>query len=197
MKDSFLQILKKYTSASETDLKEALKVIPIGVFKKGTLLIRQGEVPRFCYYIFEGCIRQYSIDEGGMEVTSEIYTEHQAVVVFSEEGYMEASPFFIECLEDCQLLVGDLSQETDMFDAYPFLKELVLKMVEAGMAAMIKQHAAFVSANPEQRYINLLAQRPELFSRVPKYQLASYLGMTPESFSRIRRRVESGLKAVD
>jgi CRP-like cAMP-binding protein len=49
--------------------------------------------------------------------------------------------------------------------------------------------AQFIMLGPEERYLNLLNNRPDLLDRVPQYQLASYLGITPESLSRIRKRI--------
>ena len=54
-----------------------------------------------------------------------------------------------------------------------------------------KQHQfdSFKIANPEERYKQLLEDRPQLLQRVPQYQIASYLGITPQSLSRLRRRL--------
>jgi len=49
--------------------------------------------------------------------------------------------------------------------------------------------ADFKNSSPEQRYLNLLKNRPDLLQRVPHHQIASYLGMTPQSLSRIRKRL--------
>ncbi len=45
--------------------------------------------------------------------------------------------------------------------------------------------ASFITSSPEQRYLNLLNERPDLVQRVPQRLLANYLGMTPELLSRI------------
>ena len=47
----------------------------------------------------------------------------------------------------------------------------------------------FKITSPEQRYMNLQKNRPDLIQRVPQYQIASYLGLTPQSLSRIRKRI--------
>ncbi|MEZ4951136.1 MAG: hypothetical protein R2784_17385 [Saprospiraceae bacterium] len=49
--------------------------------------------------------------------------------------------------------------------------------------------AAFITSSPEDRYLNLLENRPDLLMRVPQYHLASYLGVKPESLSRIKKRL--------
>jgi hypothetical protein len=49
--------------------------------------------------------------------------------------------------------------------------------------------ASYIINSPEDRYLDLLKNRPDLLDRVPHYQLASYLGIKPESLSRIRKRI--------
>ena len=43
---------------------------------------------------------------------------------------------------------------------------------------------------PEQRYLNLLETRPEIFQRVPQYDI-EYIGVKPESLSRIRKKLQN------
>ena len=52
-----------------------------------------------------------------------------------------------------------------------------------------EEWSKFISSSPEERYLNLLNTKPDLFSRVPHHQIASYLGMKPQSLSRIRKRL--------
>ena len=50
---------------------------------------------------------------------------------------------------------------------------------------------SFKTHTPEQRYLHMLEQRPDLIQRVPQHQIASFLGITPQSLSRIRKRLAS------
>jgi hypothetical protein len=49
---------------------------------------------------------------------------------------------------------------------------------------------SFIKYTPEERYIQLVRERPELIQRVPQLYIASYLGITPVSLSRIRSRLK-------
>jgi hypothetical protein len=54
-----------------------------------------------------------------------------------------------------------------------------------------EEHSLFIISSPEERYLNLLENRPKLLNRVPQHQIASYLVIKPESLSRIRKRIVS------
>lgn len=44
--------------------------------------------------------------------------------------------------------------------------------------------------SPEQRYIRLLDEHPNIIDRIPAYHIASFLGITNPSLSRIRKRIQ-------
>jgi DNA-binding MarR family transcriptional regulator len=76
-----------------------------------------------------------------------------------------------------------------MYQKFPQIESLNRAMVEAIMAKQQDSLAEFKMTSPEQRYLNLLKNRPDLIQRVPQHQIASYLGVKPESLSRIRKRI--------
>ncbi len=137
----------------------------------------------------KGCIRQYAIDEEGKEVTSNFYTEEQAIVVFNHHKEDKCSDYTFTCLEDSLLVVGDLNTEKDMYDKYNQLESMTRRMMEENFGEVQEEFAAFIASTPEERFKALLLKRPHLIDRVPQHQLASYLGITPESLSRIKKRV--------
>ncbi len=47
----------------------------------------------------------------------------------------------------------------------------------------------FMFRTPEQRYLELIQNHPDIFNNVPLYHIASYLGIQAPSLSRIRKRM--------
>jgi len=189
MKELLFKHMARLTSLSEEEQRRIADGIPIEGYPKGTVLLQQGEVPTRCYFVLKGCVRQYAVDEAGREITSNFYTEDQAVAVFNQHRQDKSSEYSFVCLEDSVLVVGELSVERDMYDKYDQLESLTRTMIEENFGLVQEQFAAFIASTPEERYKSILQNRPGLVDRVPQHQLASFLGITPESLSRIKKRV--------
>ncbi|AJY74857.1 Crp/Fnr family transcriptional regulator [Paenibacillus beijingensis] len=189
MKDILFKYMVRLTSLSEEEQQAIVNELHIVEYNKGTVLIRQGDVPTKCYFILKGCVRQYSIDEEGREATSNFYTEEQAIAIFNHHKPDKSSDYTFMCVEDCTMVVGDLNTEQDMYKKYTQLESMTRKMIEESFSQLQEEFAAFIASSPEERVKALLMKRPSLLDRVPQHQLASYLGITPESLSRIKKRI--------
>jgi CRP-like cAMP-binding protein len=189
MERILLKYLTKFTTLNEEEQQAIVKDVLIEEYKKGTMLLRQGDVPTKCYFVLKGCVRQYSIDEMGKEVTSNFYTEEQAIPNFNHHKQDKSSAYSLTCVEDCILVVGDLDTQNDMYNKYSQLETMTRKMTEHIFGEVQDELASFIASTPEERYKALLRKRPHLVDRVPQHQLASFLGITPESLSRIKKRI--------
>lgn len=189
MKDILYKYLSKWTSLSKKDQQAIVNEIRIEEYPKGTALFNQGDIPTACYFILKGCVRQYSIDEDGREVTSNFYTEEQAIAIFNHHKPDKSSDYTFVCVEDSVMVVGDLDKEMDMYTKHPQLEPMTRRMTEENFGQVQNEFAAFIASSPEERVKTLINKRPSLIDRVPQHQLASYLGITPESLSRIKKRI--------
>lgn len=187
MENEILKYLSKYVPITD-EMENAIKESAfIKSFKKGTILLEQGNFSNECFFVLKGCIRSFCIIEGE-ERTIEFYTEEQAVTPTSY-GQKVASKHYLECTEDTIASVGSPELEIEMYQKYPQLESVTRVIGEIVMSKYQESFADFKMANPEDRYLNLLKTRPDLLQRVPQHQIASYLGIKPESLSRIRKRI--------
>ncbi|PZD96543.1 Crp/Fnr family transcriptional regulator [Paenibacillus sambharensis] len=194
MKNILYKYMSRWTSLTEGDQQAIINEIQVEEFRKGTVLIRQGDVPATCYFILKGCVRQYAIDEEGREITSNFYTEEQAIAIFNHHKPDKLSDYSFMCVEDAVMVVGDLESEEDMYHKHPQLATMTRMMIEENLGQVQEEFAAFIASSPEDRFKTLIRKRPSLIDRVPQHQLASYLGITPESLSRIKKRIHQDLR---
>jgi hypothetical protein len=69
------------------------------------------------------------------------------------------------------------------------MNEFIRKAIEQRFVVLHDLFISYLLNSPEERYLLLIKDRPELLQRIPQHQIASFLGITPVSLSRIRNRV--------
>jgi CRP-like cAMP-binding protein len=167
--------------------KEAIaKTIVIKKFKKGTFLLREGQMTSNCFYLFKGCVREYCLINGE-EKTTEFYVEGDSLSSNRKVG--TPAKHYWECIEDVTASFCTLEHEKAMYRRFPRLESVCRAQLEVKLGEYQEKIAVYLYSTPQERYLYLVKNRPELLERVPQYQLASYIGVTPESLSRIRGRV--------
>lgn len=187
MDNDILKYLSKYIPITKELEEEINKIEFIKCLDKGTIILEEGNISNECFFIIKGCIRSFYIKDGE-EKTTDFFTEEQAVVP-SVYGNKIPSKHYLECIEDTIAGVGTPELETEMYMKFPQIESLNRALGEAIMAKHQDTFAEFKMASPEERYLALLKNRPDLIQRAPQHQIASYLGIKPESLSRIRKRI--------
>lgn len=190
MKEILLKYMTEFTSLSEEEQRAISETVRIEEHKKGAHLLKQGDLPLIkCYFVLKGCVRQFFVEESGKEITSNFFTEEQAIPIFYDQKQDELSKYSYTCLEDSILVVGDIDSEQEMYNNYSQLETMTRKMMEINLREVQDEFAEFIKSSPEERYKAIVNKRPQLIHRVPQHQLASFLGITPESLSRIKKRM--------
>ena len=176
---------------TEEESQAIIEDICIQEFKKGTILLKEGEISKEGYFILKGCIRQYDIKDGE-ELTTNFFTEKQWVSSTTSYLHKKPAEHYFSCVEDSILVVGNSDTEDEFHKKskkFPKFELLTRAVMEDEISKYKEMLTTYITDTPEQRYIKILENRPELIQRVPQHQLASYIGVKPESLSRIRKRI--------
>lgn len=190
MKDIVIKFLEGFPALTKEEVIEIAENLIVRSYKKDTILLNAGSVQKRCYYVLSGCVRQYKI-VNGVDKTIEFFTDRNGAV--TSIGFINKTPsdYFLSCIEDTVILIGDPDQDQKMYKKFPVLESITRMMMEQEWGKTKEALASFVLSSPEERYLDLIKNRPELFKLAPQHHIASYLGVTPESLSRIRKRIIS------
>lgn len=183
-----IAFISQFPSLNSEEIEAIADKIKVRNFKKGTVLIKAGDIVDTCYFVLKGLLRQYTIVEG-IEKTTGFFIEEQAAVFFTSYTNQSKTDSYLVCDEDAVLIIGEPGEETEMYEQFPKLQQITRMMMEQDFGKIQDAMAYFISSSPIERYVNLRNTRPTLLNRVPQRRLASYIGVTPESLSRIRKRL--------
>ena len=156
--------------------------------KKRELLVKEGRVHDFVYFIKDGAMRSYYINQEGKEVTT--WFGFEGDVAASLSSFIESKPSFenIVLLEDSTLLKVKQSTLLSFFDSSLELSKFGRKLAEIALLEMEQQIFLNQIADAKSRYDLLIEKNPQILHRVKLGHIASYLGITQVTLSRIRAR---------
>ena len=152
-----------------------------------TTLLREGEIARQAYYIKKGCARLW-FNDNGKDITFQFFFEGQGVSSIERFRTGRPSLFNLETLEPCTLLIITKPDFEKMMTETPGFKETIEENLYQRLEHYFALFLSRIRDTPQQRYLNLLKDHPEIIQRIPQHYIASYLGITPVSLSRIRNK---------
>ncbi|NCU05715.1 MAG: Crp/Fnr family transcriptional regulator [Chitinophagaceae bacterium] len=187
MQNKLFEFIAKYISLTDEERNVLLSLNLFHTVKKGTVLLKEGQLSKESYFVLQGCIRTYYIIDGE-EKTTAFYTEMDALTPHCVIN-KAPSDYYISCVEDSILTISNADMEAEVNTKFPKFELMCRRLSEELLARQRIDFDEFKTSSPEQRYLNLLQKRPDLIQRVPQHQLASYLGIKPQSLSRLRARM--------
>lgn len=188
MENKLVEYFSKFRILSKEEKEIINKDLKITKFKKGVILLREGQNSSDNYFVLSGCVRQYIIKDGDERVTN-FYTEEDWILTAIGQGSNPLSKYFLECVEDCFLVIANDKEGSELMKTNMKFQELAQLILEKQIINQQQHFTEFQNSTPEERYLKLQKTRPHLLERVPQYQLSSYIGVKPESLSRIRKRI--------
>lgn len=187
MNDILLDFISKYITLTAEEVDAIVSLDLFRSVKKGTVLLSEGQKSIDTFFVLKGCIRTYYVIDGE-EKTTAFFTEMEGITPHCVVS-KAPSLYYIACVEDCILSVSNLDMEAEINGRFPKFDIMCRKLSEELLVKKQMDLDGFKTSTPEQRYLRLMQQRPDLIQRVPQYQLASFLGIKPQSLSRLRARM--------
>lgn len=188
MEHPLVTYFSQYLTLNEEEKAYLIEHVQVKEFKKHTTLLEEGNTSTAFYFVVEGLIRMYYLVEG-IEKTTFFYGQHDFVSSFESFTKQTPSTHYFETLQDTRVAVFDHALVTDILTRFPRFDILARIAMEEELSVCQKMIASFVTLNAEQRYLQLMKEKPALLQQIPQYHIATYLGVSPETLSRIRNRI--------
>lgn len=155
--------------------------------KKGEQLVKVGDLVKGAFFVINGCLRSYLIDEKGKE----------HVFLFAPEGWILAerddfkgdqiASLYVEAIENSTVEFIPLKVYEIILKLRPTSLEHQVPKLHKRIQMLQKRVILLMSASAKARYEYFLETYPSIVQRVPQKMIASYLGITPEALSKIKK----------
>lgn len=190
MKDAFIKYFNLDNIVSEIELHAIQKRIQTRKVKKGEGIQSAGDAHRSVFFVKEGLLRSFIVDDKGKE----------HIYMFAPEGWIisdvefvsqeDGATLYIDAIEDSEIevipqeLINDV--EKLMLKSDPKYYAIERKRLFKRIGVLQKRILLLLSANAMERYDEFVRKYPNITQRVPQKMIASYLGITPEALSKMK-----------
>lgn len=157
--------------------------------QKGELLRSKNELCKQFFYVEEGLLRFYTIDNVGKEHIIQFAVEGWFIGNRSSIYFDIPSDFFIDTLENSKVVMLDEAHISYMCEVSPQFRKYNERLLQNHIRFLQRRINLLISASATDRYLDFLRLYPDLAARVPQWMVASFLGITPESLSRVRKEL--------
>lgn len=188
----FIEEVQKRVNVATEEINQFLELWEYKKFKKNEFISSANEISQFSIFVLKGCLRQYEISEKGEEVIVYFAEERHFIGDLPSMRNKTPSIYYFQAIEDCELLTISAENWNIAFEKYSWWVSAHIAGYQKWATLLQQQIAAKNAKSGEERYLQLLKDKPKLFQRVPQHFIASYLGINPETLSRIRKKIAQG-----
>lgn len=173
-------------SLESTELieKEFEQHIQLKEIKRKEIVQHQGDSVSKVFFVRQGLLKSYVLDEKGKEHIFMFAPENWIVTDVNSVTTFGKTELFVQAIEDS--IVEVISRDAFVKpteDVNQNYKEEVRKLLKRN-AVLQKRIISLMSKTALERYEDFIATYPGIVQRVPQKMIASYLGITPQALSK-------------
>ena len=184
------RVLKHYdiTFLSPKEWATLIQYGSIKKYKKGENFITANQINTKIAFVLRGCFRFY-YEKNDSEITCLLSFENGLIGSFESNILKQPCTQTIQAIEESELFIIDYKNLEALYDKSPKFERVGRLILEYYLAFLQQRITSYLLETPEERYMSLIQETPDLLQRVPLQYIASYIGVTPVSLSRIRKRI--------
>ncbi|HEY5635586.1 MAG TPA: Crp/Fnr family transcriptional regulator [Burkholderiales bacterium] len=163
-------------------------LLTIADYRKGDLLVRQGDTQMEQFFILDGMLKRVVANAEGREMILRFAAETEMDTSYAAWRLGTPIPYSIVAVTTVRTARMTIPLWAEFLERHPVTKSAfeaeVMKLMSEVMAHTITLHLL----DAPGRVSRFRRKHPELAGRIPKKELAAYLNLTPETLSRLKRR---------
>ncbi len=154
--------------------------------RRNEYLLRSGRICHNLYFVNEGCLRLYTTNMEGKEVTRYFAFKNKFGTALSSFINQQPSFEFIQSLEPTELLVIHRTDFYYLVDTNPHVNRIYRDMLEMAYTTSQERIYGLQGDSALERLRWLLEYQPNILTRLSSKVISSYLGVTPYTLSRLK-----------
>lgn len=185
LRDVARELARRYSTMTHDELDVLESVLRPQKYKKGELIVREGDVAKDIFWIVKGLIRQFYY-KNDKELTEHLAVENNIVMCIESLFREEPTHLQMMALEPTLVCAINRQRLEQLAMRSVNLQILCRKILEESLIQS-QIHADMLRfESARSRYERLGKLQPSLVVRAPLVYIASYLQITPETLSRVR-----------
>ncbi|HEX9391953.1 MAG TPA: Crp/Fnr family transcriptional regulator [Usitatibacteraceae bacterium] len=167
---------------------ELEKQLVIAEYKKGDLLLGQGDHNMEQYFVLDGILKRVVSNQEGKEMILRFSKEDDMDTSYAAYRLRTPAPYSIRAVTKVRVAQLSMDLWGEFLEHHPSIKGdfeyEVMHLMSEVMAHTITLHL-LDAAGRVQRF---LRKHPDLYERVPMKELASHLNLSAETLSRLKQK---------
>ncbi len=164
------------------------KHIVIADYRKGDLLLGQGDHDMAQYFILEGVLKRVVSNQEGKEMILRFSKEDDMDTSYAAWRLRTPAPYAIRAVTKARVAQLPMEAWVEFLDKNSAMKDdfeyEVMHLMSEVMAHTITLHLL----DAQGRVQRFLRKHPDLYERVPMKELASHLNLSAETLSRLKQK---------
>lgn len=185
MREKLKSFLLEKLKGNDEDLDLVISKFNNLEVKKNEVILKEGDICDYCYFIVEGCIQVFIYDINGNESTRDFLLENNFVSELNSFNNFVPSKEYLRAIENTKLLKINRKDFQDLLNSIPNFSNIYRQILEVTYSSSIYRINTLISMSASERVRWLIKNNNKLVTRLSNKQIASYLGISPETLSRI------------
>lgn len=182
--------LDAFANLKANDFQLSIPFWQIQQYKKGEFYNEHRNICKNLGFILSGVFRSYIIDDKtGEEKNVFLYSTNGFVVSFKSFIHQIPCDYYTQAMTDATVIYINIIDLQSLYQRSHQWEKFGRLLAQEAFNITMTRIEGFMFKTPEERYLDLIRQHPDIFNHVPLYHISSYLGIQGPSLSRIRKRI--------